>query len=127
MRDYLQDSELQAKRQAAEDFDVAFSLWYEEQNLPNTDQASAFRNFLNGIEPKLCGNGADDIFITLEGVVDPKKRIAPLPELLRYIEDNCHIRAWGDRAVSDLGWGWNGILDKIRQWSRRLQQQITKS
>jgi hypothetical protein len=127
VKDFLQDSELQAKRQAAEDFDVAFSLWHEEQNLPNEDQAQAFREFLEGIRTKLCGKGADDVFITLEGVVDPKKRIAPLPELLRYIESNCHMRAWGDRAVDGLGWDWPKILDKVRDWARRLQGQPTKS
>jgi|LakMenEpi03Aug12_release.lakeMendotaPanAssembly.Ray.scaffolds.fasta_scaffold1369247_1 hypothetical protein len=122
VKDYLQDSERQAKRQATEDFDVAFSLWHEEQNIQNEDQARAFRAFLNEIAPKLCGHGADDVFITLEGVVDPKKRIAPSPELLRYIEGNCHIRAWGDRAVGDLGWDWPKILDKVRDWARRLQR-----
>ena len=127
VKDYLQDSELQAKQQAAEDYDVAFSLWHEDQNLPNEDQAREFREFLDGIRDQLCGKGADDVFLTLEGVVEPKKRIAPLPELLRYIEGNCHIRAWGDRAVDGLGWDWPKVLDKVRDCSRRLQQQPIKS
>ena len=121
VRDYLQDSELKAKEQAAEDFDVDFSLWHEEEELPNGEQARVFQEFLDGIKTKLCGNGADDIFLTLEGVVDPTKRIAPLPDLLQHIEENCHIRAWGDRAVEGLGWDWPKILDKVRLWARRLQ------
>ena len=127
VRDYLQDSELHAKRQAAEDFDVAFSLWHEEQNLPNEDQARAFKEFLDGIRSKLCGKGADDVFQTLEGVVDPKKRIAPLPELLRYTESNCHVRAWGDRYVDGMGWDWLDTLGKIREWSHKLQRKTAKS
>ena len=127
VRDHLQDSELQAKRQAAEEYDIAFSLWHEEKNLPNEDQARAFKEFLDEIRDQLCGKGADDVFLTLEGIVDPKKRIAPLSELLPYIEGNCHIRAWGDRHVEGLGYEWWNLIDKIKDWAKRLQQQPLKS
>ena len=85
-RDFLQDTEILAMEQAAEDYDVAFSLWREEVILPNDDRTRAYRSFLAEIKSKLCGNGADDIYRVLKGVVVPEMRILPLPDLFRYIE-----------------------------------------
>jgi hypothetical protein len=126
VKDYLQDSETLAMQVAAEDYDVSFRLWHDELFLTNKDQEQAFTKYLDSLKEQLKGKGVDHVLDIIEGIVNPTKRIAPLPELLDYIESCCHVRAWGDLAAGGLGYDWWAIIDKIRSWCIKLKQNCPR-